>query len=321
MPYRQLINELDKLTNPHILVVGDAMLDHYIIGNVERISPEAPVPILCVKKEFYRIGGAANVAANITALGARATLLALSGGEQKIDGDGEILSEHCRQKNINVELIPALTQTVRKIRVMADRQQMLRVDRENPSPVLSDHAKKQRADLINKLLPPIDVVLVSDYAKGMIDAELMAQLKNSGKKIVVDPRPQHGDLYHGVTLITPNRKEASSLLVATSCLTDEQIGQELSRKFNSSVLLTLGEDGMCLCQIGDAPLHISTRAREVFDVTGAGDTVVAIFALAMAGGLSMANAAYLANAAAGVVVGHIGTATVSLNELRAELAN
>jgi D-beta-D-heptose 7-phosphate kinase/D-beta-D-heptose 1-phosphate adenosyltransferase len=301
-----------------ILVIGDAMLDHYVVGKVERISPEAPVPILRVCDEFDRVGGAANVAANVTALGASATLVALAGGAEKLDATGELLRQRCESCRIRHEFIPGLPRTVRKSRMLAGPQQMLRVDWEN-SVELTPAIRATRAAKIAALLPECAGALVSDYAKGMVDADLFAQLRAAGKPVIVDPRPQHAALYRGACLLTPNRAEALAMLKPDGEITDEELGRRLSDQLEANVLLTLSENGMCLCARGEKPLKIPARAREVFDVTGAGDTVAATLAVALAAGCSLPEATHLANAAAGVVVGRVGAATVTPEELQAAL--
>lgn len=323
--YRKLLPLVERLARIRVLVVGDAMTDHYVVGSVSRISPEAPVPILNVREEFDRVGGAANVAGNVTSLGATATLVAFTGGlGGRLDADGERLAERCRVRRVDAEFIPALPCTVRKTRFLAGRQQMLRVDWEQVpgagGPAIAPEALSRRQALVERLLPAHDVVLVSDYAKGMVDAGLMAQLLASGRPVVIDPRPRNAELYRGAALITPNRKEAREMLGGSvDGLADAELGARLAERLQANVLVTLGEDGMCLCVRGEAPFSIPTRAMEVFDVTGAGDTVAAAFALAMGAGATLPEAACLANAAAGVVVGHVGAAAVAPDELRAAL--
>jgi len=328
-----------RLAGVRVLVVGDAMLDHYVVGTVDRISPEAPVPILRVEREFDRPGGAANVAVNIAALGGKAELVCLVGRDRsdERDPDAERLSRLCRPHGIEPTLLRFLPCTIRKTRILAGQQQLLRVDRESPfgrtaaeheaaaaggapwEPLpLSASEATGRASALAPLLARCDAVLVSDYAKGMVDAALMAQLRASGRPVVVDPRPQHTALYEGASLVTPNRKEAGEMLGLDPRrpLSGEELGRRLAARLGGDVLVTLGAEGMCLVpRDGDAET-IPTRAREVFDVTGAGDTVAAVVALALGAGLPLGSAAHLANAAAGRVVAHIGTATVTAAELR-----
>lgn len=334
----ELLSLVDSFSGVRVLVVGDAMLDHYIVGSVDRISPEAPVPILKVEHEFDRVGGAANVAANIVALGGSATLLALGGfrSADTLDPDGMRLEEKCRSLGIGTIFVPGLPCTTRKARMVAGRQQMLRVDWEYPycnapDPVpaggtmpfsLGAEEARLRDARLRDALGEADVVLVSDYAKGMVDAALFEVLHAAGKPILVDPRPRHAPLYKGVTLVTPNRKEATEMLGASVGVHPEAslLAARLVGALGCHALVTLGAEGMFLRTTEGTEEAIPTRAQEVYDVTGAGDTVVATMALAMGAGADLSAAAHLANAAAGVVVGHIGTASVTPGELRASLS-
>ncbi len=338
-----LISLVNSLAGVRVLVAGDAMLDHYVVGLVERISPEAPVPVLLVNREFDRVGGAANVAANVASLGGVAELICLVGRDRS-DGrepEAERLRKKCVELGIETTLLRFLPCTIRKTRMLAGRQQMLRVDWEPPfghtetelkqaraegapgRPLpLPESAREARREALKPLLKSCDVVLVSDYAKGLIDGSLMEQLRASGLPVIVDPRPQNAHLYSGVRLITPNRKEAAEILGldALQPHPGPELGRAISDKLGCDALVTLGSEGMCLVT-QDGPLEsIATQAREVFDVTGAGDTVAAVTALGVGAGLTLSQAAQLANAAAGIVVSHIGTATVSPEELRAALA-
>ena len=323
----KLVPLVDKIVGVNVLVIGDAMLDHYILGSVDRISPEAPVPILRVEKEFERVGGAANVAANITSLQGNTELFSLGGMcGNELDDDGMRLGEMCADLDIQALFLPALPCTVRKARMVAGQQQMLRVDWEYPFKAdksdkleLTDTDKKIRSGELEHLLVKADVVIVSDYAKGMVDSQLMDELRASGKPVIVDPRPQNKDMYRGVSLITPNRKEATEMLGVHERLSGEELGRRLGEKLECDILVTLGEEGMCLCRRGEKPLKIATRAQEVYDVTGAGDTVIATYALALGAGGSMEDAARVANVAAGVVVGHVGCASINADELREAL--
>ncbi len=316
---------LECFCSVRVLVVGDAMLDHYVIGNVSRISPEAPVPILHVREEFDRLGGAANVAANVVALGGKTALFSLVGHDSagQVDRDGLHLQEKCVDGGIDARLLPSLGCTIRKTRMMAGRQQMLRVDWE-PVPEgkgdvlrLSESDCARRQSMLQQALEDADVVLVSDYAKGTVDEALMQLLVQSGKPVVVDPRPRNAGLYKGISLITPNRKEAGEILGldGTVRYSGCELAEMIRDKLACDALVTLGEEGMVLCPREGQMVAIPTRAREVFDVTGAGDTVAATIALARGAGANWELAAQLANAAAGVVVGHIGTASVTADEL------
>jgi len=316
---------LNRLTGMRVLVVGDAILDHYVVGKVDRISPEAPVPVLRVEREFDRPGGAANVAANIASLGGVAEIIAMAGSDGRdLDGDGRYLREKCRTFTAAPPVfLPCLQRTARKTRFLAGRQQMLRVDWEDPTPPLLSIAwRKRRAAAVGRCLRKCHAILVSDYAKGMVDAELMHMLRASGKPLIVDTRPQHAALYRGATLITPNRQEAMQMVrkgregVKDNLLLAKQLAQEMS----CHVLLTLGEDGLCLALRSGKAGIITTRPVEVADGTGAGDTVAAAMALGIAANLPLLAAAHIANAAGWVVVQHIGTACATPAEVEAALA-
>ncbi len=326
----QLMDLVDRLAGVRVLVAGDAMLDHYVAGTVDRISPEAPVPVVRVAREFDRLGGAANVAANILALGGVASLVTLVGrtGAGDADMDAGHLAERCDALGMEATLIPGLARTIRKTRILSARQQLLRIDWEGLSPdgaagpsPLPERILHERRTALEARLPDCDAVLLSDYAKGAVDAELVAQCLRSGKPVVVDPRPQNTSCYRKVTLVTPNRREAHAMLGLPEhrMLPPEELARAIGETLGCDTLVTLGEDGMCLATRGGTPEIIPTRAREVFDVTGAGDTVAATMALALGAGLSPMEGAHLANAAAGAVVAHIGAAHVGPEELRAAL--
>ncbi len=330
-------NHIDRLKDIRVLVAGDAMLDHYVVGEVERISPEAPVPVLRVREETFRLGGAANVAANVVALGGKANLLCLVGGTKDgaPDEDAKRISDLCDKAGIDGAGMPLLPRTTRKARMIAAKQQMLRVDWDPPytkgdtghaldeqgSPLLGQETRAFRLDRTKQLVDDCQIILVSDYAKGMIDKDFMDILRASGKPVVIDPRPLHTEHYRGVTLITPNRKEAAQMagLDPARDRPPEELGRRLAARLKCAVLVTLGPEGMCLVQRDGEAERIPTRAREVFDVTGAGDTVAATAALALGAGLNLTLAAHLANAAAGLVVAHFGTASVTPKELRESL--
>jgi len=296
---------LPKFSGLKVLVVGDVILDEYIYGNVERISPEAPVPVLVQNKDELRLGGAANVAANCAALGALTTLFSITG----IDKEAEILEEMCEENNIHPLFLKRPEQhTPRKTRFVAGNHQMLRVDKESKVKMKEEELK------LLKFLPSVeqaDVVIVSDYNKGCISKKLMDWLKGYHSCIVVDPKPVNAALYGGVKLVTPNKKEAAEILgIPTDALNDKYI-EFLSFKLGSNVLVTLGEDGMKYCDSGSHPVSFPAVAQEVFDVTGAGDTVISVVGLAIASGMEMKVACELANKAAAQVVAKFGTATVN----------
>ena len=296
-----------------ILVVGDAMLDRYWVGEVERISPEAPVPIVRVGREEERAGGAANVARNAAALNARVTLLSVVGADEA----GERLESLLKRERVNVQLHRDRgIRTTVKLRVIGGRnQQLLRVDFET-APGHEVLASKLRD--FEKVLGDVDVVILSDYGKGGLThiVKMIAMARRAGKKVLVDPKGEDYSRYRGATLITPNRAEFRQVAGAWKDERDlTERAQQLRRKLDAKALLvTRGGDGMTLYQDG-ARFHVTTQAREVSDVSGAGDTVIAALAVALASGADMKEAVRLANKAAGIVVGKFGTAVVTPKEL------
>jgi D-beta-D-heptose 7-phosphate kinase/D-beta-D-heptose 1-phosphate adenosyltransferase len=322
---------LRAAASTRILVVGDVMLDQFIWGSVSRISPEAPVPVVDFTRESFMPGGAANVARNLSALGVRPQLFGLVGRDQA----GETLARTLAAQNVNCAglLTNASRPTTIKTRIVAGQQQIVRLDREIRTECDS-HISRQLLKRLQIALGMADAVIVCDYGKGVVSQEFLDQLKSlcrtRGVWLSLDPKPVHHLNLAGLSLITPNRKEAFELAglpdvppVAQppSPLEDSMLMQVANRLLNeiapAVLLITLGDHGMLLCQRDQPPCHIPTAAREVFDVSGAGDTVIASFTLGIAAGSSPLEAAVLSNHAAGVVVGKIGTATVSLQELRA----
>ncbi len=300
-----------------ILVIGDVMLDEYIWGEVERISPEAPVPVVQVTKDSSVPGGAANVANNISSLGGRAIIAGVVGD----DPAGSKLKKLLRAGKIDTRgiLLDKERPTVTKSRVLAGHQQVLRIDREDTTPM-------RKADItrilqtVRKLAGEADGIVLEDYAKGLICQELVDEvIKIAGRNklfVVVDPNGKNDLTYRGARIVTPNRKEAQATAGLGRKPELKDLGRALLKQWGSeSVLITLGEDGMCLVESRKKPYHIPTVAREVFDVSGAGDTVVGTVALALAAGADLKEASHLANCAAGVVVGKLGTATADREEV------
>lgn len=328
---------VQNLTRARILVVGDLILDHYVRGITERTSPEAPVPVVLVRSEERIPGGAANVARNIAAAGAHAVCAGAVGR----DADGRSLVQSLQATGIDCQAVIETTDrpTTTKTRIISQSQQMLRIDREEVHPLAAD-ASGQLLRACVQCLPTCDAVVVSDYAKGVLSAEFLATLtgeaRAAGKPLFVDPKGRDYTRYNGATCLTPNAKEAYE---ATGIPTADQAGLAaaagtiLDGTGCEFLAITRGAEGIALFSrgpLGDASegpgaadathglasLLIPATAREVFDVTGAGDTFVAFLAMAVATGMTFADAARLANAAAGVVVGKVGAATVSLFELR-----
>jgi len=302
-----------SLKNARVLVVGDAMLDRYWYGEVDRISPEAPVPIVKIDHEEERAGGAANVARNAAALGAQATLLSVVGADEP----GARLEALLKRGRVHPQLHHDRgIKTTVKLRVIAGRkQQLLRVDFETP-PSHEVLASKLRD--FKRILGDVDVVILSDYGKGGLAhiVRMISMARRAGKTVLVDPKGDDYSRYRGATLITPNRAEFRQ--VAGGWNGERELterAQKLRRKLGvQALLVTRGEEGMTLFEDG-MRFHVRTQAREVFDVSGAGDTVIATLAVALAGGARMKEAVQLANRAAGIVVGKFGTAVVTPEEL------
>lgn len=311
-------NIFNKFGKTGILVIGDIIVDQYIWGKVNRISPEAPVPVVEVTDESLLLGGAANVAHNIASLGGKAFIAGVIGR----DDMGRTLIEKMQEKGINTDGVIAkdTRPTIVKTRVIAHSQQVVRFDRE----IKSDISRAALSSLLaytEQCLPKIKAIIVSDYCKGLVTRELIKRLlRIAGSKvfIAVDPKIGHFNYYKGVHLITPNIHEAS--VGSGIDITDEKslimAGKALMRKLDcKTVLITRGDEGMTLFETNNRITHIPTFAREVYDVTGAGDTVIATFALCHSAGMSLKNAAILANHAAGAVVGEIGTAVATQNDI------
>lgn len=305
-----------------ILIIGDAVLDHYIFGDVSRISPEAPVPVVEVKEENFRLGGAANVAANIRSLGGQVDIVSVIGRDE----NGNILRKMLQEISVNGDglLCDGGRPTPIKTRVVARHQQVVRIDREVKD-AIDGNLKEGIIHIIEATLPKVDAVILSDYDKGVLSQDVLEVVMVSAKErntpVMVDPKIRNFRHYKGATLITPNVKEASAafgreIANETSLL---DAGKALLQRLElSALLITRGEHGMSLFETvrGQTQVtHIPTVAREVFDVTGAGDTVVAVSTLAWAAGTSMLDAARIANCAAGIVVGKMGTAIVTAEEL------
>ncbi len=308
-----------RLAGCRVLVVGDVILDRYVVGAVERISPEAPVPVVRWLREESRAGGAANVVHNLVALGLRPSVVAAIGD----DAAGDALAALVAGWGVDtggLVRVPGRP-TVEKTRVLARHQQVLRLDREDDSPV-PDATAEAALERALGALDAADAVVVSDYAKGLLDGRVLAPLLAAASRrkvpVVIDPKVRHFGLYAPATVITPNTLEAAGATGREIRDDDDAVGAArtiLERLAIEAVLITRGEHGMILLERGQAPHFIGTRAREVYDVTGAGDTVVATLAAALAAGLPLATGAELANAAAAVAVGKLGTVAVSCGEL------
>lgn len=314
---------LDAVRNVRVLVVGDLMLDHYIWGDASRISPEAPVPVVQVQRETSTAGGAANVALNVNALGGKARLFGRLGD----DAAGRDLAGLFERER--VDLVPGCvasgTPTTVKTRVVCRHQQLCRLDRE-PAPAACEVAPETLLRLLAPVVGQVDAVLLSDYAKGVVTTRLVAALQEWAPPSVLlamDPKPRKALAYRGFGLMTPNRAEALELAGMDEdgglFPADEVCARIFERFAPRRLVVTLGAEGMLLGAEGRVLERIPTVAREVFDVSGAGDTVVAALTLALTAGLEFPQAARFANMAAGVVVGKLGTATATPTEMLAYL--
>jgi rfaE bifunctional protein kinase chain/domain len=318
-----LLTILDKLAEARILVIGDIMLDSYIFGDANRLSPEAPVPVVRVDSEIARPGGAANTAANVLALGAEVKLVSLVGE----DARGEKLKALIKDEGIRTEglVVDKERQTTFKERVLARNQQIARVDRESSGPVSSASANLLIDNFVTAL-EGVNGVILSDYGKGVVtprtSTAIIESARESGVVVTVDPKVEHFHIYRHVTSLTPNHFEAEKAagIPASDEKNFDRIGRKLLEMLESSaVLITRGKDGMALYNADGTSERIPTRAREVYDVAGAGDTVIAVYTAALAVGASHLEAAQLANFAASVVIGKVGTATANREEIRSTI--
>jgi D-beta-D-heptose 7-phosphate kinase/D-beta-D-heptose 1-phosphate adenosyltransferase len=318
---RSLAARIASFERARVLVIGDVMVDRYYEGTVRRVSPEAPVPVVEVAGESQRLGGAANVAHNIRRLGAAVEICGVVGE----DPEGRWLAADLAGAGIGVSgLVASPTRpTTLKCRVVAHRQQVVRFDRERTG----QHAPEVRrriAAFLASAWPRVDAVVVSDYGKGLVETTLMSRIRalNRGRArrpVAVDPKSVHFDLYRGASVVTPNLGEALAAARVRGAAGEELVARAgaalLRRVPGAAILVTRGESGMTLFEAGRRPRHIPTVARQVFDVTGAGDTVIAVLATALATGATMAEAAGVANLAAGIVVGEFGTVPVTREQL------
>lgn len=322
IPRARLLAILDAMRGKTIMVIGDLMLDEYIWGVVDRISPEAPVPVVEVKEETFRLGGAGNVAKNLTTIGARVLMNTVIGKDRPRD----ILMDMLGAQGIETGCILCDPQrrTIVKTRIIAHTQQVVRIDKEDRDLIPGDFRAELVAALKNNLAG-LDGIIISDYGKGVVSRELIEQVVQEsaarGILVSVDPKERNFAHYHGVGLITPNTKELS-FGSGMTIQSEQDIIAATQRIFDmlgcGMVLVTRGSNGMSLFQNRDTVTHIPTAAQKVFDVTGAGDTVIACFTLAAAAGATPVEAAVIANCAAGIVVGEIGAASVTWDDLRTQ---
>jgi D-glycero-beta-D-manno-heptose-7-phosphate kinase len=303
----------EQFSKARLLVVGDVMLDRYWFGDTSRISPEAPVPVVQVGKVDERLGGAANVARNVAALGANTTILGIVGDDEP----GKRVVELLKSGGVNSQLeIDVNVPTIVKLRVIARQQQLIRLDFEQTP---SDKALAHKLERFEKSLGDADVIILSDYGKGALGqvALMIEQAKAQGKAILVDPKGEDYEKYRGATVLTPNRSELRQVVGRWSSEEDlTNKAQTLRKSLDlQALLLTRSEEGMSLYTEAGVN-HVKAQAREVFDVSGAGDTVIATLAVALAADWPLERAMALANRAGGIVVGKLGTATVTSEELQ-----
>ena len=317
--FNKIKNKVENFKNAKVLVVGDLILDEFLWGDVSRISPEAPVPVVWVKKESYMPGGASNVANNLSSLGAKVYLVGVIGDDER----GAILKGELEQKGVDTAGIVTddSRPTILKTRVVAQHQQVVRIDKERVDP-LSAGVVAKLVRYIESIIKDVDAVIIEDYGKGVITSALLSKVipaaKRHNKIISVDPKEENFKYYRGISVITPNNHEASKA-VGFKIKDNETLvkaGAALLKKLNCKIaLITLGENGMAVFQKNKPMKQIPTVAQEVFDVSGAGDTVIASYTLSLASGADPIMAAHIANCAAGIVVGKIGIAVVTQNEL------
>tara|TARA_Y100000768_G_scaffold142576_3_gene106192 strand:- start:1468 stop:2412 length:945 start_codon:yes stop_codon:yes gene_type:complete len=313
------VHVVDKIqkTSPKILVVGDIMLDRFIFGNVDRISPEAPVPVVRSIEEKYSLGGSGNVLRNLINLGVQASIISLVGKDQV----GEKIIQHLKKKGISTKHIiqSEFNRTTEKMRIVAEGQQVVRVDWDSNN--LTDQNLDTVLKHVFKKITNVDGVIISDYNKGvcteLVIKNIISKAKELQLPVFVDPKGKHWYKYYGASVITPNLKEVEEALgkVLTTDKDVEIAGKEICTDLSlDACLITRGANGMSY--IGkDMKFHVSSEAKEIYDVSGAGDTVIASFAAALLAGFNSSTVTKFANKAAGIVVGHIGTTAITVSEL------
>ena len=306
-----------RMIGAKVLIIGDIMLDQYQTGIVERISPEAPVPVVKVTDQVFKIGGAGNVAQNVATLGGKPTLVSICGK----DTYGQNLTKICDELGVDCHLIRSdFRETTLKTRIIAAHQQMLRVDRETDRP-LDELEFSELVKAVESRLDGFDTVILSDYGKGVISQRFLTwfhERKKAEQKVILDPKTCNFPYYSDLFSMTPNTKEASEGADLPIRNREEIIaaGRKIIEERNlRTLVMTLGGDGMAVFLPGKGIFHLPTMARKVFDVTGAGDTVIAVIALGLSSGMDLLNSSILANCAAGLVVGQVGAVGVSQEEL------
>jgi rfaE bifunctional protein kinase chain/domain len=312
-----------RMIGSRVLIIGDIMLDQYQKGIVERISPEAPVPVVKVTDQVFKIGGAGNVAQNVATLGGKPTLISICGK----DTYGQDLAQICEELNIDCHLIRSdFRETTLKTRIIAAHQQMLRVDRETDRE-LDEMEFSRLVKTVETHMDAFDTIILSDYGKGVISEKFLQWFngrKKKDQKVILDPKTCNFPYYSGLYSMTPNTKEASEGADLPIRTREEIIAagrKILAERKLETLVMTLGGDGMAVFLPGKGVYHLPTMAKKVFDVTGAGDTVIAVIALGLSSGLDLLNASILANSAAGLVVGQVGAVGVSQEELTEALSS
>jgi D-beta-D-heptose 7-phosphate kinase/D-beta-D-heptose 1-phosphate adenosyltransferase len=325
MTNTDLIPLVEKLKQSRVLCVGDLMLDHYIYGRVERVSPEAPVPVLHLEREERTLGGAGNVLRNLRALGVETCFVSVTGADR---AGREVTEMIAALGNAEAHVLAECGRvTTQKTRYIAGTQQLLRVDQESARPLPAD-LRGDLLELICDALPRFKIVILSDYAKGVLGdgvaAAIIAAARRAGSRVLVDPKGDDYAAYRGADIVKPNQSELAAAARRPVAGEEAMIGAGrslIAAHGFGALLVTRGKDGMLLIEGDGETRQFAAEAREVFDVSGAGDTVVAILAAALAAGANLADAAALANAGAGVVVGKIGTAAIEAMELESALLN
>jgi len=316
---------IDDFKNVTALVIGDLMIDEYLWGSVDRISPEAPVPVVCVEKQSHTLGGAGNVIHNLVAMGAKVLAIGTAGTGKA----GQMIFEKLESLGIETDGIVSEPQrpTTRKTRVIASNQQVLRIDKEIKRNINADTLERL-VKIIKGKISQVNLIILSDYDKGLLTKDLIAQTVKLAKKhnviILADPKSLDFSKYEHVSILTPNKKEAS--LATNMDIKSEKdlfaAGNKIMDKVKlERLIITCGKDGMVLFENGKDPYIIESKARQIFDVSGAGDTAISFLGLGLAIGANFKDSAIIANTAAGIVVAKIGTATVSIDELRKALAD
>jgi D-beta-D-heptose 7-phosphate kinase / D-beta-D-heptose 1-phosphate adenosyltransferase len=325
MERREVESFFEKAASVRALVLGDLMLDEYLWGKTERISPEAPVQVVEVAREDLRLGGAGNVVNNLVALGCSVSVCSVVGADE----NAVLLRRAFESKGVDLEGLfeDQERKTSKKTRVIAANQQIVRIDRETKS-AIAQHSEQEMIRYLSACSSSFDVIIVSDYLKGVLTPPVLSAVSQIGRSlgipVVVDPKGSDYSKYRGATLLTPNRKEAeiASGVAITDLDSLERAANGLLQPLGlDALLITRSEAGMSLFPADGASVHIPTVAREVFDVTGAGDTVISVLSVGLACGLSMSDAAWVANVAAGIAVGKLGTSTVSPQEIIAEIGH